>query len=58
MASAQGREKQPRMAVGLPILAEQDECNIWKGNKPVLRAFSALDMDRHPMGIDVGHLET
>ena len=43
MASARGREKQPRMAVGLPILAEQDEGIIGKGNKPVLGAFSALD---------------
>ena len=57
MASAQGRKQQTRMAVGLPVLAEQDEGIIGKGNEPVLGAFSSLDMDQHPVGIDVGYLE-
>jgi hypothetical protein len=57
MASAQSREKQPGMAVGLPVLSEQDERIIGKRNESVLGAFSALDMDQHPVGIDVGYLE-
>jgi hypothetical protein len=57
MAPAQGRKKQTRMAVGLPVFSEQDERIIWKRNKTVFGAFSTLDMDQHPMGIDVGHFE-
>jgi hypothetical protein len=57
MASAQGRKKQTRMAVGLPILAEQGKRIFGKRNETVFGAFSSLDMDRHPVGIDVGYLE-
>ncbi len=52
-----GREEEPRVAVGLPQLPEQVEGALGQGDVTVAVAFTAADVDEHPLGIDVADLQ-
>lgn len=52
-----GREEQSRMAMGLPLLAQQLKSALRQRDITVLVAFAAANVQEHALGIDVADLE-
>ncbi len=53
-----GREKERRMAMGFPLLAEQFQGALGQGHVAVSVAFAATNVEQHPLRIDVAHLQS
>jgi hypothetical protein len=56
-ASAKGGEEETRVAVGYPIAAEQMEGGLGERDVAILGALPTVDMDHHPVAVDIGDFE-
>lgn len=56
-AATDGREHEPRMVVGDPMLAKRRQCAGWQRDEPVLGALAAMDVDEHAGAVDVAQLK-
>jgi hypothetical protein len=55
--SAKSGEEETRMVVGRPIASEQQEGGLGERDIAVLGPLSAMDMDHHAGGVDIGDFE-
>ena len=52
-----GGKQEGRMAVGFPLLAQEQQGALGQGDVAVAIAFARANMQEHASGIDVGHLK-
>jgi hypothetical protein len=45
------------MAVRTPILTQQLKSGLWQRDIAVLGTLTAVDMDHHALGVDIGNFE-
>jgi len=56
-AAPPGGEDPDGVSVGYPVPAEQLQCLMGKGDVAVLGTLAAVDVDHHPVAVDVGDLD-
>jgi hypothetical protein len=55
--SAKGREQQVRMAMGLPVTAQQVEGGLGEWDVAILGAFAPVHMNHHAVAVDIRDFE-
>lgn len=56
-ASAERWEKKGWVSMRYPVFSEQSKRVLGKGQESILCPLAAMDMDLHPLAVDIGYLE-
>lgn len=57
MISTFGRKNPSGIAMRRPVLTQKDESRLWQGNESIFGTFATVDVNQHPLGVDIGNLE-
>ena len=52
-----GRKDPSPVSMCRVVQPQSDEGRHWEWNKPISRPLAAMDMNKHPFGVDIGNLE-